>query len=205
MIGDVEETDAESDAQIEQQAPTPIAAKARKPSGRAPLPDHLPIERIVHDAPCVCPTCGGDTFGVIGADERDVLEYVPSHFKRVRHVRPKLSCRACETTVQAPMPTLPIEKGRPGPALLAHVLVSKYGDHLPLHRQSEIYARSGVEIDRSTLAGWVGHMSVWLDVIGAAIEKHVKAGETLHGDDTPVPKYGCHRQWTSNSCPTWAE
>jgi transposase len=187
MIGDVEETDAESDARIEQQAPTPIAAKARKPSGRAPLPDHLPIETIVHDAPCVCPTCGGDKFGTIGADERDVLEYVPSHFKRVRHVRPKLSCRACETIVQAPMPTLPIEKGRPGPALLAHVLVSKYGDHLPLHRQSEIYARSGVEIDRSTLAGWVGHMSVWLDAVGAAIEKHVKAGETLHADDTPVP------------------
>jgi transposase len=92
--------------------------------------------------------CGG-----IGADERTVLEYVPSHFKRVLHVRPKMSCRACETVVQAPMPTLPIEKGRPGPALLAHVLVSKYCDHLPLYRQTDIYARSGVEIDRSVICG----------------------------------------------------
>ena len=88
--------------------------KTRKPSTRAPLPDHLPAETIVHDAPCVCPTCGGGKFGRIGADEREVLEYVPSHFKRVVHVRPKMSCRACETIVQAPMPTLPIEKGRPG-------------------------------------------------------------------------------------------
>jgi transposase len=128
---------------------------SKKTSARAPLPDHLPLETVVHEAPCVCPTCGTTKFGRIGADERTVLEYVPSHFRRVLHVRPKMSCRACETVVQAPMPTLPIEKGRPGPVLLAHVLVSKYCDHLPLHRQSDIYARSGVEIDRSVLAGWV--------------------------------------------------
>jgi hypothetical protein len=104
------------------------SSKKRKPSTRAPLPDHLPAETIVHEAPCVCPTCGGDIpgskspgIGRIGADEREVLEYVPSHFKRVVHVRRKMSCRACETVVQASMPTLPIEKGRPGPALLAHV------------------------------------------------------------------------------------
>lgn len=129
------------------------SSKKREPSIRAPLPDHLPAETIVHEAPCVCSTCGGDKFGRIGADEREVLEYVPSHFKRVVHVRPKRSCRACETVVQAPMPTLPIEKGRPGPALLAHVVVSKFCDHLPLHRQADIYGRSGVEIDRSVLAG----------------------------------------------------
>jgi transposase len=129
----------------------------KKPSVRAPLPDHLPLETITHDAPCVCPTCCGTKFGRIGVDEREVLEYVASHFKRVRHVREKMCCRACETIVQAPMPTLPIEKGRPGP-VLAHVLVVKYCDHLPLHRQSDIYAREGVAIDRSVMAGWV---AIW--------------------------------------------
>jgi transposase len=131
--------------------------------------------------------CGGRKFGRIDADEREVLEYVPSHFKRVLHVRPKMSCRICETIVQAPMPTLPIEKGRPGPALLAHVIVSKYCDHLPLHRQSDIYARSGVEIDRSVMAGWVGHMAALLEPLSERIARHVRAGGAIHADDTPVP------------------
>jgi len=161
--------------------------KKRKPSNRAPLPDHLPAETIVHEAPCACPTCGGDKFGRIGADERELLEYVPSHFKRVVHVRPKMSCRACETVVQAPMPTLPIEKGRPGPALLAHVVVSKFCDHLPLHRQAAIYARSGVEIDRSVMAGWIGRLAGLLEPLSESIERHVRAGLALHADDTPVP------------------
>ena len=161
--------------------------KKRKPSNRAPLPDHLPAETVVHEAPCVCPTCGGDKFGRIGADEREVLEYVPSHFKRVVHVRPKMSCRACETVVQAPMPTLPIEKGRPGPALLAHVVVSKFCDHLPLYRQADIYARSGVEIDRSVMAGWIGRLAGLLEPLSERIERHVRAGLALHADDTPVP------------------
>lgn len=159
----------------------------RKPSNRAPLPDHLPAETIVHEAPCVCPACGGDKSGRIGADEREALEYVPSHFKRVAHVRPKMSCRACETIVQAPMPTPPIEKGRPGPALLAHVVVSKFCDHLPLHRQTDIYARSGVEIDRSVMAGWIGRLARLLEPLSERIERDVRAGLALHADDTPVP------------------
>ena len=177
---------AESDA-AEATETGAASKKKRKPSNRAPLPDHLPAETIVHDAPCVCPTCGGDRFGRIGADEREVLEYVPSHFKRVVHVRPKMSCRACETVVQAPMPTLPIEKGRPGPALLAHVVVSKFCDHLPLHRQAGIYARSGVEIDRSVMAGWIGRLAGLLEPLSERIERHVRAGLALHADDTPVP------------------
>ena len=163
--------------------------KTRKPSTRAPLPDHLPAETIVHDAPCVCPTCGGGKFGRIGADEREVLEYVPSHFKRVVHVRPKMSCRACETVVQAPMPTLPIEKGRPGPSLLAHVVVSKFCDHLPLHRQADIYARSGVEIDRSVMAGWIGRLAGLLEPLSERIERHVRAGLALHADDSVLRKH----------------
>ena len=177
---------AESDA-AETTETGASSKKKRKPSTRAPLPDHLPAETIVHEAPCVCPTCGGDKFGRIGADEREVLEYVPSHFKRVVHVRPKMSCRACETVVQAPMPTLPIEKGRPGPALLAHVVVSKFCDHLPLYRQADIYARSGVEIDRSVMAGWIGRLAGLLEPLSERIERHVRAGLALHADDTPVP------------------
>jgi transposase len=159
------------------------------------LPDHLPTETIVHEVPCVCPTCGGEKFGRIGADEREVLEYAPSHFKRIVHVRPNLSRRACETIVQAPMPTLPIEKGRPGPTLLAHVAVSKFCDHLPLHRQADIYARQGIAIDRSVMAGWMGHLAALLEPLSARIERRVRAGSALHADDTPVPALDPGRGW----------
>ena len=188
LIGDMEESDAERQAKRESpERGASSSTSKKKPSVRVPLPDHLPLETIVHDAPCVCPTCGGSKFGQIGADQRDVLEYVAAHFKRVVHVRPKMSCRACETIVQAPMPTLPIEKGRPGPALLAHVIVSKYCDHLPLHRQSGIYARDGVTIDRSVMAGWVGHMAALLEPLAQRIARHVRAGCAVHADDTTVP------------------
>ena len=123
----------------------------------------------------------------LGEDVTEVLEYVPSSFKVIRHVRPKLSCRICETIVQSPMPSLPIERGRPGPGLLAHVLVAKYADHLPLYRQSSIYAREGVELERSTLADWVGRSAALLDPLIEALRKDVLASDVLHGDDTPVP------------------
>ncbi len=123
----------------------------------------------------------------MGQDEREVLEYVPSSFKVIRHVRPKLSCRACETVLQQPMPALPIERGRPGPGLIAHVLVSKYCDHTPLHRQAVIYAREGVDLDRSTLADWVGAAVFLLAPLAEAIGRHVRAGAALHADDTTVP------------------
>ena len=124
---------------------------------------------------------------MLGEDVSEVLEYVPSYFKVVRHVRPRVSCRACETISQASMPSLPIERGRPGPALLAHVLVAKYCDHLPLHRQSVIYARAGVELDRSTLADWVGSAVFLLAALAEAIGRHARAGPAIHADDTPVP------------------
>ena len=108
-------------------------------------------------------------------------------FKVVRHVRPKLSCRVCETIVQAPMPFLPIERGKPGPGLLAHVLVTKYADHLPLYRQQEIYAREGIDLERSTLADWVGRTAALLEPLIEALRKDVLASDVLHGDDTPVP------------------
>ena len=116
-----------------------------------------------------------------------MLAYVPSYFKVIVHVRPKMSCRQCETVAQAPLPSLPVERGRPGPSLLAHVLVAKYCDHAPLYRQSAIYARAGVELERSTLADWVGQAAFLLEPLAAAITRHVRAGVALHADDTPVP------------------
>jgi transposase len=185
MIGDLEESSA-CNAEREKPEKSRSSSVRAKPV-RAPLPDHLPRERVEHEASCVCPACGGTNLRVIGSDEREVLEYVPSHFKAVVHVRPKLSCRACETITQPPMPSLPIERGIPGPGLLAHVLVSKYCDHLPLYRQSEIYARQGVEIERSTMADWVGKMSFLLEPLAEAVALHVRKGAAIHADDTPVP------------------
>src|SRR5690348_3599490 len=116
-----------------------------------------------------------------------MLEYVPARFKVVRHVRPKLSCTRCDTIVQAEAPSRPIARGLAGPGLLAHVLVSKYADHLPLYRQSEIYAREGVELDRSTLADWVGATSELLKPLNEALRRYVMSARKLHADDTPVP------------------
>jgi transposase len=153
---------------------------------RRPLPEHLPREEITHAADCVCPKCGG-ALRRLGEDVTEVLEYVPASFKVIRHVRPKFSCRMCESITQAPMPSLPIERGRPGPGLLAHVLIGKYADHLPLYRQSEIYAREGIELERSTLADWVGRSAALLAPLAEALGKDVMASNVLHGDDTPVP------------------
>ena len=189
-ISDLEESQAESEARTVAASADgeakPVRQRARG-GARRPLPDHLPREEVVHEPACACPACGGTVFSRIGQDEREVLEYVPSFFKRVAHIRPKLSCRHCETIVQAPMPSLPIERGLAGPGLLAHVAVSKFCDHQPLHRQSAIYARAGVELDRSVLAGWIGETAALLDPLVEAIGRYIRAGAVLHADDTPVP------------------
>jgi transposase len=189
MIGNLEEGQAESSERTEAAKPAASAAAKRERSHpvRLPLPEHLPRERVEHEPNCVCPVCGGTNLTLIGTDEREVLEYVPAQFKVIVHARPKISCRNCQTIVEPPLPSLPIERGRPGPALLAHVIVSKYCEHLPLHRQSGIYARAGVELDRSTLAEWVGRMAFHLSPITDAIARHVREGPALHADDTPVP------------------
>ena len=175
----------EDEARQAAERPAAVQALIGKPA-RRPLPPHLPRQEEVHQPSCTCPNCGG-AMRRLGEDVTEVLEYVPASFKVIRHVRPKLSCRICETIVQAPMPSLPIERGRPGPGLLAHVLVAKYADHLPLYRQSGIYAREGVELERSTLADWVGRSAALLDPLVAALRKEVMASDVLHGDDTPVP------------------
>jgi len=188
LIGELEEDVAAQDARAGTTDPNTAAKpRQRRHPVRKPLPDHLPRETVIHEPACTCPGCGGTTFSRIGHDEREVLEYIPSSFKVICHVRPKLSCRACETIVQAPMPSLPIERGRPGPSLVAHVVVSKYCDHTPLHRQSVIYAREGVALDRATLADWVGQAEFLLSPLAEAIGRHVRAGSVLHADDTTVP------------------
>jgi len=166
-------------------AGAPAAGARIKPARRA-LPDHLPREAVIHAPPVACPACGG-ALRPLGEDSSEVLEYVPGHFKVIRHVRPKVSCRSCETIQQAPSPDLPIDRGRPGPGLLAHLLVNKYGAHLPLYRQAEIFARSGVDLGRSTLAGWVGQAAFVLRPLVDAIASHVLAADKIHGDDTTVP------------------
>jgi transposase len=175
--------------QTAQAQATPIIVSnesvAEKPA-RRPLPDHLPRESVVHQPACTCPECGG-ALRRIGEDVSEILELVPEHFKVVRHVRPKLSCVRCQHIVQAHAPSRPIARGMAGPGLLAHVLVSKYADHLPLYRQAQIYARQGVELDRSTLADWVGDCSRLLRPLVGALGSYVMGAYKLHADDTPVP------------------
>ena len=156
----------------------------RKPR-RRPLPDHLPRNEMVLSAGAACTACGG-TLKPVGEDVTEELEYVPGRFIVNRIIRPRLACACCETFHQAPLPSRPIERGRPGPGLLAHVLVNKYADHLPLYRQSQIFARESVDLDRSTLAGWVGASTALLEPLADAIGRHVLAGQAIFADDTPV-------------------
>ncbi|GGY29248.1 transposase [Paludibacterium paludis] len=164
----------------------PATTTARRPT-RKPLPPHLPRQVLIHqpEAPA-CPACGGD-WHPIGEDSAEVLEYVPASFRVVRHVRPKYTCSCCEGMSQAAAPSRPIARRFAGPGLLAHVLMSKFGDHLPLYRQSQIYQREGVELDDATLADWVGGCSRLLRPLTDTLRQHVLSGDKLHADDTPVP------------------
>jgi transposase len=153
---------------------------------RRPLPDHLLRESILHQAPHACPSCGG-ALRRVGEDVTETLDYVPGRFKVVRHVREKLSCRTCDTVVAAPAPDHAIARGRAGAGLLAHIVVSKYDDHLPLYRQAEIFAREGVNLETSTLSGWVGATAAALQPLIDALAAEVMGSDTLHVDDTPVP------------------
>ncbi|MGL4232181.1 MAG: IS66 family transposase [Casimicrobium sp.] len=174
-----------------------VAAISTDASSRARvLPEHLPRERVryeptAHGASntCGCKHCGARSGQIthLGDDESEMLEYVPGRFKVIVAVRPKYLCGQCKAISQANAPSRTLAKSYAGPALLAHVLTSKYGDHLPLYRQSEIYAREGVELSRSTLADWVGGCSQLLAPLVDSLQCYVLGGEKLHADDTPVP------------------
>ena len=187
VLGELEEQVAETTPSVpdEPVAPTDDQAPRRKPA-RKPLPETLPRDVVEHAAPCACPKCGG-SLRPLGEDVTEVLDYVPGSFRVTRHVRPKLSCRACENIAQAPAPSLPIYRGLAGPGLLAHVLVAKFCDHQPLYRQAEIYARDGIDLDRSTLADWVGQTARLMRPLVGAVGTHVMAAARVHADDTTVP------------------
>lgn len=162
-------------------------SESRSQTERASLPAHLPREDMRLDLQHqVCSCCGGKLH-VIGETVSEMLDHVPARIRVIRICRPRYGCRTCGTIHQAPAPERPIAKGLASPALLAHVLVAKYCDHLPLYRQSQIFARHGVEIDRSTLANWVGGACWWLEPLQARLAEHIFASQTLFADDTPIP------------------
>jgi len=167
-------------------SPSPVFPPATRSSRRG-LPAHLPRQIKIHEPEATsCPECGG-RLQKLGEDSSEMLEWVPGSFQVLRHVRPKLCCTGCDVIVQAAAPSRPIDRGLAGPGLLAHVLTSKFCDHLPLYRQSEIYEREGVELERSTLAKWVGEAHQLLEPLVEVLRRYVMAADKLHGDDTPVP------------------
>ena len=178
--------------ETESAVPDVGAATANTPARPAPvrsLPDHLPREEIVHQpasGACTCPDCGG-TLRRLGADTHEMLDVMPVRWRVVRQVRPKYSCRRCEKIVQAPAPVSAVARGKATFATLAHVVVAKFDHHLPLYRQAEMMAAQGLDIDRSTLAGWTGQAAALLDPVVSRIRAAVLAAGKIHADDTPVP------------------
>lgn len=171
---------------------TAIVSPAPKPERPVPvraLPDHLPRDEVVVEpvsGPCTCPDCGG-ALRRLSADAAEQLDVAPVAWRVVRTIRPKYSCRACDQIVQAPAPVKAIARGRATFATLAHVIVSKFDHHLPLYRQAEMMAAQGIDIDRSTLAGWTGQASALIDPIVSRIRDEGLKASKIHADDTPVP------------------
>lgn len=154
---------------------------------RKPLPDSLPRVEVRYEiASCTCPACGSG-LTPMGEEITEQLDIIPARFFVRRHIRPKYSCRHCETVHTAPMPAQPIERGLAAPGLLAHVLASKYLDHLPLYRQEQIYARDGVVLPRSTMAGWLGQLEVLFEPLVERLASHILSAAVIQADETPVP------------------
>jgi transposase len=186
--------DAEASASEDELAAERAAAKTTNVAGftrakpqRKPFPAHLPRERVVLQAPTACPCCGSDKLSKLGETVTETLESVPRQWKVIQTVREKFSCRHCETITQPPAPFHAIARGLFGPSLLAMILFEKFGQHQPLNRQCERFAREGVEISLSTAADMVGAACGVLKPLHELLEKHVFAAERLHGDDTTVP------------------
>lgn len=183
LVEELEESDAQFVCIAAQRTKRP----ASTPKTPRTFPEHLPRETCtIAPREDACPDCGGE-LKLLGEDVAEVLELEPVRFKVIRTVRPKLACACCDTIVQAPAPSRPIERGIAGPALLAHVLVGKYADHQPLYRQAEVFAREGVDLDRSLLADWVGISAALLAPLGEALRAHVFSADVVHADDTPMP------------------
>ena len=175
---------AKTDAAV---AKTTVAAFERRRPARKPFPEHLPRERVVVEAPAACTCCGSTRIVKMGEDITETLEVIPRQWKVIQTVREKFTCRECEKISQPPAPFHPTPRGWAGPNLLAMVLFEKFGQHQPLNRQAERYAKEGVEISLSTLADQVGACAVALQPIHDLIRTHVLRAERLHADDTTVP------------------
>lgn len=160
--------------------------KERQIPKRQKLPEHLPREDIILNPESTCPECGGNEFRKIADDISETLEYVPSSFKVIRHIRPRCACIACEKIVQAYAPSKAIDKGKAGPGLLAHILIQKYCNHLPIYRQHQMYLREGIEIAKSTMTGWAGECVKLLHPLIVKLQQSIFSSSYLHGDDTPV-------------------
>ncbi|WP_292065406.1 IS66 family transposase [Mesorhizobium sp.] len=197
------EADASQDelaAEMAARSSTVRAFERKRPS-RKPFPDHLPRERVVIAAPSNCPCCGSAKLARLGEDITETLEVIPRQWKVIQTVREKFSCRQCEKIAQPPAPFHVTPRGFAGPNLLAMILFEKFAQHQPLNRQSERYAREGIDLSLSTLADQVGACAAALKPLHALIEAHVLAAERLHGDDTTVPilargKTDTGRIWT---------
>ena len=188
-LEDVEQSEAQTAAQSEAKSPDACAAATRKRrTNRGALPPHLPrIESIVDIEDKTCPCCKG-LLHRIGEDVSEKLDVIPAQFRVLVVRRPKYACRACEAVVvQAPAPARLIEGGLPTEATVAHVLVSKYADHLPLYRQAQIYQRQGVALDRSTLADWVGRAAWHLRPVHERILADLRSSTKLFADETTAP------------------
>ncbi len=166
---------------------TEVKGVVRRKPARKPFPDHLPRERVVVPGPTACACCGSERLSKIGEDVTETLEVIPRRWKVIQTVREKFSCRKCETISQPPAPFHATPRGWAGPNLLATIIFEKYGQHQPLNRQRDRYAREGVDLSLSTLADQVGACAVALKPLHELIAAHVLAAERLHGDDTPVP------------------
>ena len=185
QLEDVETAIAE-DAAVAERAETAVRAFQRAKPVRAPLPPHLPRERIVLPSPTACPCCGG-MLSKLGETITESLESVPRSYKVIQTVREKFSCRSCETITQPAAPFHPIPRGRAGANLLAEIMHGKFGEHQPLNRQSERFACEGIDLSVCTLADWVGACTAALTPLTVLIQAHVLAAERIHGDDTTVP------------------
>jgi transposase len=201
QLEDLETLVAESAAKAELAAPTRAPAATRRQPVRKPLPAELVRERVVVPGSGVCACCGSGRLSKLGEDVTETLEMVPRQWKVIQTVRERFACRDCESIDQAPAPFHVIPRGRLGPELLAAVLYGKFGEHQPLNRQSEGFAREGIDLPLSTLADAVGTCTAVLEPLAALIQGHVLAGARIHGDDTPVPLLAKHkatqaRLWT---------
>ena len=194
QLEDLEAAAAEDELAAEKAAATtPVRAFTRRKPARKPFPAHLPRERVVVPGPTECACCGSKRLAKLGEDVTERLEVVPRQWKVVQTVREKFTCRDCEKISQAPAPFSVLPRGFAGPSLLAMIVFEKYGQHQPLNRQSERYAREGIDLSLSTLADQVGGCAVLLRPLYELIRAHVFAGERVHGDETPVPVLAKHQ------------